>query len=90
MERSGAHGQERKRQVAGQFYFKDTRSVNSRKIHIKHSHTTHSGIPADTETPAPLTTNIFLYLPSFNDSTIDSNVTLSGEVDVELSLLLLL
>jgi len=45
-----------------------------------------SGIPAETDTPAPETTNIFLYLPSFSDCTISSNVNLSNDDDVTLDL----
>jgi len=50
-----------------------------------HHHKLTSGIPAETDTPAPETTNIFLYLPSFSDCTILSNVSrLSDDEEVDL------
>ena len=49
-----------------------------------HHHKLTSGIPAETDTPAPETTNIFLYLPSFSDCTILSNVSCLSDDDVDL------
>jgi len=52
--------------------------------HDMHHHKLTSGIPAETDTPAPETTNIFLYLSSFSDCTILSNVSRLFDDDVDL------